>query len=295
MTAPHRSRALGDVGADAPERWRWGGPATPPVDLLLLLYAEDRAGLSALERRLTDPGAGLELVRALDTRWSDREHFGFGDGIAQPRVAALREGRPDDTIRAGEFVLGYRNEHDQLTDRPLVARASDPAEILPVDPAGGDADLRRNGSYLVLRTLSQGVRDTLDPHPGSERSIALDKLHRLLRRGRGYGAPIGPDAALNGGAPDDEERGLHFVCLCANIARQFEFVQHTWLNNPKFNGLYDDPDPLLGPAGRQLTVQGRPVNRRVTELPPFVGVRGGGYFFLPGVRAVRYLASLAAA
>jgi Dyp-type peroxidase family len=375
MTAPHRSRALGDVGADAPEGWRWGGPATPPIDVLLLLYAEDRAGLAALERRLTGPGDGLELAQALDTRWSDREHFGFRDGIAQPRVAGLREGRPDDTIRAGEFILGYRNEHDQLTDRPLVARASDPAGILPVDPAGGDADLGRNGSYLVLRTLSQDVRafwtsvdratsagngqhdpaarlrlaaqivgrwpdgeplvlapdgpretleptddfryhrldpgglrcplgahirrahprDTLDPHPGSDRSIALDKLHRLLRRGRGYGAPIGLDAALNGGAPDDDERGLHFICLCANIARQFEFVQHTWLNNPKFNGLYDDPDPLLGPAGRQLTVQSRPVNRRVKALPSFVGVRGGGYFFLPGVRAVRYLASLAAA
>jgi Dyp-type peroxidase family len=375
MTAPHRSRALGDIGADAPERWRWGGPATPPIDLLLLLYAEDRTGLSALERRLIGPDAGLERVQALDTRWSDREHFGFRDGIAQPHVAGLREGRPDDTIRAGEFVLGYRNEHDQLTDRPLVARASDPAGILPVDPGGGDADLGRNGSYLVLRTLSQDVhafwtsvdratsdangqhdpaarlrlaaqivgrwpdgeplvlapggpretleptddfryhrldpgglrcplgahirrahpRDTLDPQPGTGRSIALDKLHRLLRRGRGYGAPIGLDAALNGGAPDDDERGLHFICLCANIARQFEFVQHTWLNNPKFNGLYDDPDPLLGPAGRQLTVQSRPVNRRVRELPSFVGVRGGGYFFLPGVRAVRYLASLAAA
>jgi hypothetical protein len=103
------------------------------------------------------------------------------------------------------------------------------------------------------------------------------------------------DAALNGAGPDDDERGLHFVCLCANIARQFEFVQHTWLNNPKFKGLYDDPDPLVGPAGRSLTLQSRPVNRRVKEIPSFVGVRGGAYFFLPGVRAVRYLAGLATA
>lgn len=373
MTAPHRSRALGDVGADAPERWSWGGPDTAPVDLLLALYAGDTGALSTLEQRLTGDDSGLSLVRALDTRWSDREHFGFRDGIAQPAVEGLRQGAPDDTIRAGEFVLGHHNEYGQLTGRPLVSRAADPTGLLPIDSASGDGDLGRNGSYLVLRQLSQDVgafwtfvdqattapdgrsdpaartrlaaqivgrwpdgealvlapdgprqtphpddefryhdldphglrcplgahirrahpRDMLDPDPGSERSIAIDKRHRLLRRGRTYGAPIAADAVLNGAGRDNDERGLHFICLCANIARQFEFVQHTWLNNPKFNGLYDDTDPLVGPAGRSLTLQAQPVRQRVAGLPSFVGVRGGGYFFLPGVRAVRYLASLA--
>jgi Dyp-type peroxidase family len=371
MTPLHRSRALGDVGDDAPERWDWGGRKTP-VDLLLLLYAEDKGSLSKLEQRLMGAGNGLKPVRRLDTHWSEREHFGFRDGIAQPVVEGLREAPPDDTIKAGEFVLGYPNEHGQLTDRPLVSRSADSGGVLPADPVSGDADLGRNGSYLVLRQLSQDVpafwsfvdratsgadgrsdpearvrlaaqivgrwpegeplvlapggpnnapypvnefryhgldpdglrcplgahirrshpRDMLDPDPGSERSIALDKHHRLMRRGRTYGSPIAPDAALNGGG--DGERGLHFICLCANIARQFEFVQHTWLNNPKFNGLYDDADPLVGPAGRSLTVQAQPVRQRVTELPSFVGVRGGGYFFLPGVQAVRYLANLPA-
>jgi len=371
MTAEPRSRALGDVDGDAPEHWRWGGPTTAPVDLLLLLYAEDESSLATLEQRLTGADAGLELVERLDTQWSDREHFGFRDGIAQPVVEGLREGPPDDTIKAGEFVLGYPNEYGEVTGRPLVSRSADPDGILSTDDVSGDADLGRNGCYLVLRQLSQDVagfwsfldrvtsdadgrsdpdararlaarivgrwpngeplvlapdgpraqpyavnefryhdldpdglrcplgahirrshpRDMLDPDPGSERSIAIDKLHRLLRRGRGYGSPIAPDAAPGGGAED--ERGLHFICLCANIARQFEFVQHTWLNNPKFNGLYDDADPLVGPAGRSLTVQAKPVRKRVTGLPSFVGVRGGAYFFLPGVRAVRYLASIA--
>ncbi|MGH2943041.1 MAG: Dyp-type peroxidase, partial [Solirubrobacteraceae bacterium] len=345
---------------------------------LVALYAQDDRRLAALEQRLIQPADGLGLVRSLDTRWSEREHFGFRDGISQPIVEGLRRGPADDTISAGEFILGYRNEHGQVTRRPLVDRAADPGGILPTDPVCGDADLGRNGSYLVLRTLSQDVqgfwdfvdraargaggangddgdaddarlrlaaqivgrwpdgeplalapdgqpgtlhptsdfryhevdphgercplgahirrahpRDSLDPDPGSERSIAIDKRHRLLRRGRNFGGPIGPAAALNGGGHDGEERGLHFICLCANIARQFEFVQHTWINNPKFNGLYDEPDPLLGPAGRTLTVQARPINRRVTELPSFVRVLGGAYFFLPGVRAVRYLAALA--
>jgi deferrochelatase/peroxidase EfeB len=91
------------------------------------------------------------------------------------------------------------------------------------------------------------------------------------------------------------DRGLHFICLNANIARQFEFIQHTWVNNPKFHGLYDDADPLVashrGPGAR-FTIQADPVRKQITGLPQFVTVRGGAYFFLPGVRALRYLAGV---
>ena len=46
--------------------------------------------------------------------------------------------------------------------------------------------------------------------------------------------------------PDSEERGLMFLCLNANISRQFEFIQQTWANNTKFHGMYQDRDPLIG-------------------------------------------------
>jgi Dyp-type peroxidase family len=133
-------------------------------------------------------------------------------------------------------------------------------------------------------------RDSLDPDPGSDKSIAVGKRHRILRRGRKYGPPLAADAALNGHAGDTQDRGLHFICLCANISRQFEFVQHTWVNNPKFKGLYEDADPLMGAPGRAFTVQASPVRKRYTGLPSFVRTRGGAYFFLPGVRALHYLA-----
>jgi hypothetical protein len=67
------------------------------------------------------------------------------------------------------------------------------------------------------------------------------------------------------------------------------------VNNPKFAGLYDDADPLVGVhrgEGATLTVQAAPVRRRFKGLPRFVTVRGGAYFFLPGLRALRYLAGL---
>jgi hypothetical protein len=95
---------------------------------------------------------------------------------------------------------------------------------------------------------------------------------------------------------------LHFICFNTQIGRQFEFIQHTWMNSSKFDGLYEDDDPLTGPRGANaemrggaFTVQREPVRKRVTGMPRFVTVRGGGYFFMPGIRAVRYIASQPAA
>ena len=48
---------------------------------------------------------------------------------------------------------------------------------------------------------------------------------------------------------DARERGLHFICFNTHIGRQFEFIQHTWVNSPKFDGLYADDDPLVGDRG----------------------------------------------
>jgi len=145
-------------------------------------------------------------------------------------------------------------------------------------------------------------RDSLEPNPGSERSIEVGKRHRILRRGRTYGAPVADtmeiaDILAAGEAHGD--RGLHFICFNTHIGRQFEFIQHTWVNNPGFDGLYEDDDPLVGdrggargrPAGT-FTIQSEPIRTRVTGMPRFVHVRGGGYFFMPGIRAIRFLAAL---
>jgi deferrochelatase/peroxidase EfeB len=146
-------------------------------------------------------------------------------------------------------------------------------------------------------------RDSLEPEPGSEKSIEFSNRHRILRRGRAYGKPFDP--TMN---PEkfletiDKEaapvaRGLHFICLNANIGRQFEFVQHTWANNPNFNGLYQDPDPIIGSRtmngvnADQFTIQKFPSRCQLDNLPSFVQTRGGAYFFLPSRRALAYLLS----
>lgn len=136
-------------------------------------------------------------------------------------------------------------------------------------------------------------RDSLDPDPGSANSFAINRRHRILRRGREYGTPLTPEQALGAAPSSDDERGLNFICLNANIARQFEFVSASWLNDPKFAGLYDDADPLVGPSepfGGTFTIPAEPIRERVLGVPRFVSVQGGAYFFLPGLAATRYLA-----
>jgi Dyp-type peroxidase family len=376
MATPTRSRMLGDVDEDDPSRWSWGGPTTEPVHLILLLFAVDQHTLEAgVNDVIATTPNGMHLVGRLPAdRLSGREVFGFRDGISQPIIAGTpRASESRDVVQPGEFVLGYRNEYGQRTERPLLPTDHDPDRLLPRDADGsGAADLGRNGSYLVFRQLEQDVevfwdwvdnesrsadgradparramlaarvvgrwpsgaslalspdhddptladvndfgyhhedplgvfcpigshvrrtnpRNALEPAPGTDRSLRINHRHRILRRGRNYTTPTEPTEEANASAP--QHRGVHFVCLNANLARQYEFVQHSWVNDAAFNGLVDSTDPLVGirhGRGATFTVQGQPLRERHFNLPQFIHVRGGAYFFLPGLRAMGFLTS----
>ncbi|HVY47987.1 MAG TPA: Dyp-type peroxidase, partial [Minicystis sp.] len=133
-------------------------------------------------------------------------------------------------------------------------------------------------------------RDALPPDPAT--SLENVSRHRILRRGRRYGreapSPLPPS--------DAGDRGIVFICLNANLERQFEFVQQTWIHSTKFAALYDESDPLVGRrdgGAHRFSLQGAPARVRLRGLPEFVTMRGGGYFFLPGLRALRALLGVA--
>ena len=130
-----------------------------------------------------------------------------------------------------------------------------------------------------------------------KKSIEFVNKHRIVRRGRPYGKPLSstldPNEMLNAPA-DSEKRGIQFICLNANIARQFELLQQTWVSN-KFKGLYNDPDPIIGGPngkGKDFTIQSEPLRKKVHNLPKFVSVKGGAYFFLPSIKALGVLSNL---
>jgi len=130
--------------------------------------------------------------------------------------------------------------------------------------------------------------------------IASSRFHRILRRGREYGAPPTPEQALEPGAFDPGS-GINFLCLNASISRQFEFIQSAWIMNSKFDGMTGESDPLLG--NREKLATGEATDKFIQPqvagpcavvegLPQFVTVKGGAYFFLPSVAALRFLAAL---
>ena len=112
---------------------------------------------------------------------------------------------------------------------------------------------------------------------------------KMIRRGGTYGPP------LPGGAPEDgQERGIAAFVGCASLVRQFEFAMNVWANDPSFHELSNERDPIFGTQDGtfDMTIPKRPIRKKIKGLPAFTTIRGGAYFFLPGVKALRYLASL---
>ena len=135
-------------------------------------------------------------------------------------------------------------------------------------------------------------RDSSEDSP--EATLRSTRNHRILRRGRPFGRAIADPPGP--GEEPDAERGLLFLCLNTDVERQFEFIQHTWLNNPFFAGLDGEIDPISGGHARAsgpFTIPDEPVRRKAPGLGGFVTTRGGAYFFLPGIRALRYLGAMA--
>jgi deferrochelatase/peroxidase EfeB len=150
-------------------------------------------------------------------------------------------------------------------------------------------------------------RDQIRP-AGPAESAHMTARHRLLRRGRAFGRPLfdarvldtpdHPEArdAIVNMQDDGEPRGIHFVCINASIKSQFEFVQQAWMNNPRFNGLVNNRDPLSSESDPSaapsiMRVPARPTGLHTAPMPRFVTMRGGAYFFMPSLTALRYLSA----
>lgn len=177
----------------------------------------------------------------------------------------------------------------------VVGRTMDGDVLVPggsLAPRGGEArndftffgaDRHGLGCPVGSHVRRANPRDGLAPDADSAADLlAAANNHRILRRGRKFG-PTLADPRTDDGA----ERGLLFMCLNTDLARQFEFVQQTWMLNTSFGTLLDEADPLLGPEGR-FTIPATPLRLRPT-IKTFVRFAGGEYFFLPSILALDYL------
>jgi deferrochelatase/peroxidase EfeB len=157
------------------------------------------------------------------------------------------------------------------------------------------ADPHRNNDFLYREDDGRGFKCPAGAHirrvnPRDADIIGTTRLHRIIRRGTSYGPPLPPGVLEDDGA----DRGLVGVFIGAHLERQFEFLKSEWVNDGNFIGYPGEKDPVAGhhDGTGSLTVPGKPVRRRIENLPSFVTTRGGEYCFLPGLRALHWLADL---
>jgi Dyp-type peroxidase family len=124
----------------------------------------------------------------------------------------------------------------------------------------------------------------------------LTDRRRVTRRGLPYGSYVPEGQSVN----DKEERGVAFMALNASFARQYEFIQQQWVEYGNDSHQGNDKDPLIGnhgptPNGGRFVVQGSddPKNPPFIcgGLTNFVELRGGDYFFIPSMTALKMMST----
>jgi Dyp-type peroxidase family len=120
--------------------------------------------------------------------------------------------------------------------------------------------------------------------PGQDES----DRRRIMRRGIPFGPTFEPARGPDHGP--DEDRGLMFQCFCADLERQFEFLQSHWVNHPGFPNAGDGTDPVIGRDGSNtLRRPGAPDAH--LEFRQFVTTSGALYAFVPSVSTLRRIAA----
>lgn len=205
--------------------------------------------------------------------------------------------------RVADFRTYLASQSTSAEDEELLAakmmgrwRSGAPLALCPMhdDPELG-ADPSRNNHFLFHADDAGGFKTPGGSHirrcnPRDSSIAGVARIHRMIRRGTAYG-PMLPEGVLQ---DDGADRGIIFAFVGAHIGRQFEFVQSQWINDGVFFGAGQDSDPITASGGHpaSITIPRKPVRRRLQGIPNFVVTRGGEYCFMPGLRALRWLAEL---
>lgn len=322
MAAPALHALVILFARDGHERDRWGEEqarrrsAIPGVDVLSSLELdaiapEPREHFGYRDRLSEVPieGAGREPQPGSGAPLEPGEFFlGYVDESGAvpplPEPAILtKNGSYLAYFRLQEHVAVFRDflrrnartrDDEELLAAKLMGRwrSGAPLVLAPErdDPPLG-ADLRRTNDFDYGKMDPYGYKCPIGAHIRrvNPRDTADNvQRRRMIRRGGTYGPPL-PE-----GAPDDGvERGIAGFIGCASLVRQFEFAMNVWVNDPAFEGLGNERDPIIGTQDGTLdmTIPRRPIRRKLEHLPAFTTLRGGAYFFVPGLHALQFLAS----
>jgi Dyp-type peroxidase family len=198
-------------------------------------------------------------------------------------------------------AMTYPGGKEKLASK-FVGRWRDgtPVELSPAKPDSNIvADKQKNVNFTFGNDLG-GMRCPLSAH--IRRANPRDAIgfngglvnrRRVTRRGLPYGQYVPEGEPVS----DDGEHGIVFMALNASLFRQFEFVQQQWIEYGNDARQGNDKDALLGnhDGKSRFMIQGTddPSDTPFMcgGLPNFVELRGGAYFFVPSMTALRMIAA----
>ena len=276
--------------------------ATPPFDHAHDHFGyRDRLSQPVIEGtgEVPTPGSGAPL-KAGEFILGYPDEDGPAANLPQPEVLS-RNGSYMAYRRLEEHVARFRDflrahgetaEEQEMVAAKLMGRWRSGAPLV-LSPDGDDlalgADPQRNNDFNYKEMDPHGYAAPLGSHVRrmNPRDTAANmNRRRMIRRGATYGPEL-PEGATEDGV----ERGIAAFVICASLIRQFEFAQNVWINDRNFHELGNERDPIIGTQDGTLEfkIPKRPIRKKITGLPAFTTVRGGAYFFLPGIRALRWL------
>jgi Dyp-type peroxidase family len=196
---------------------------------------------------------------------------------------------------------GRTEEERELLAAKLVGRwrSGAPLTLAPGadNPALG-ADPHRNNNFDYVNDphgrqvpFGSHIR-RMNPRDTDLARLTDVNIHRVIRRGTTYGQPYDPDALS---MHDDEvPRGAYFLFISARAMATLEFLQQEWINDGDFVRLGGERDPIIGLQEKEatFTIPRDPVRRRAHGIDTFNVVRGGEYFFMPSLSALRWLSEI---
>ncbi|MCR9200073.1 MAG: hypothetical protein NXI04_15670 [Planctomycetaceae bacterium] len=236
-----------------------------------------------------------QLEQDVPLFWSWLESVAGQTGLSARQLAEKMLGLSMDGISAADTRQqpradgGFRYAHDR--DGRLVPIGSHVRRANPRDSLFGASG---RGLWTRIKDAFSGARQS---------SNSFVNRHRIIRRGFPYGSvtKVGyPESIAAQMLPcaldwaSDERRGLNFLCLNADLSKQFELIQNSWLNSPKFGDLENGVDPIAGvPADddyANFRIPQAPTRTQLRGLPQFIRVRGSAYLMLPSLQTLRWLA-----
>ncbi|KAL3484186.1 hypothetical protein BJX62DRAFT_244160 [Aspergillus germanicus] len=326
------------VGAGQDQEKDWLDSFKNGVDgVLLICGTKDKveARLKKLEEENLGGLKVAEVLRGEDLESRPgHEHFGFKDGISQPLLRGLDDAQAQLSNKRhiltdpGTIITG-KNEPPWATDGSYMAfrklkqfvpefrsfvetnalrlsyspaqlgarlvgrwESGAPVQVFPKDDSPNEAEKNDFDYTKDLQDkncpFAAHIRKT-KPRGDLGNSTDFD----IMRRGIPYGKEF-----LGGEEKTSEDRGLLFVCYQSSLAKGFQFITESWINEKTFPPRAADVpvtpgiDPIMGSSrlNNMSIVDGNGARNSI-DFDSFVQSNGGEYFFMPSLPVLREMAA----